>query len=125
MYSNYLDKICILLQYTSIMKNVISNCKGFQWDEGNLDKNRHLHQVTNGECEEVFFNLPLIVVPDAKHSQQEQRYYALGRTDADRWLFIVFTIRDDLIRVISARDMNQRETRKYDERLKRYTDFQE
>jgi hypothetical protein len=108
-----------------MIEDVISNCKGFQWDEGNLDKNWYLHQVANGECEEVFFNFPLIVASDTKHSQQEQRYYALGRTDTDRWLFIAFTIRDDLIRVISARDMNQRETRKYGERIKRDTDLQE
>ena len=107
------------------MKNVISNCKGFQWDEGNLDKNWFLHQVTNGECEELFFNLPLIVASDTSHSQQEPRYYALGRTDTDRWLFIAFTIRDNLIRVISARAMNERETRKYGERIKRDTDLQE
>ncbi len=107
------------------MKNVISNCKGFQWDDGNLDKNWYLHQVTNGECEEVFFNLPLITAADIKHSHQEQRYYALGRTDTNRWLFIAFTIRDDLIRVISARDMNQRETREYGERIKRDTNLQE
>ena len=105
------------------MKNVISNCKGFQWDEGNLDKNWYLHQVANGECEEIFFNLPLIIASDSKHSQQEQRYYALGRTDTNRWLFIAFTTRDDLIRVISARDMNERETRIYDKRVKRYTDL--
>jgi hypothetical protein len=107
------------------MKDLIFNCKGFQWDEGNWDKNWYLHQVTNGECEEIFFNLPLIIASDTKHSQQEQRYYALGRTDTNRWLFIAFTIRDDLIRVISARDMNQRETRKYGEQVKRYTDLQE
>ena len=107
------------------MKNVISDCKGFEWDEGNLDKNRYLHQVTNGECEEVFFNLPLIIASDTKHSQQEQRFYGLGRTDTNRWLFIAFTIRNELIRVISARDMNERETRKYAERIERYTDLQE
>lgn len=105
------------------MKDKISNCKGFQWDEGNSDKNWYLHQVTNGECEEIFFNLPLIVAPDTKHSQWEQRYYALGRTDTERWLFIAFTIRDDLIRVISARDMNQKEARKYGESVQRYTDL--
>ena len=105
------------------MKNTISNCKGFQWVEGNLDKNWYLHQVANGECEEIFFNLPLIIASDSKHSQQEQRYYALGRTDTNRWLFIAFTTRDDLIRVISARDMNERETRIYDKRVKRYTDL--
>lgn len=42
----------------------------------------------------------------------------------DRWLFIAFVVRDDLIRVISARDMNQRETRKYAERAQRDTRFQ-
>ena len=107
------------------MKNVIANCKGFQWDEGNRDENWHLHQVTNSECEQVFFNLPLIVAPDTKHSHKEQRYFALGRTDAYRWLFISFTIRDDLLSVTSARDMNQRETRKYAARTQRYTGFRE
>jgi hypothetical protein len=99
------------------MKNILANCKGFQWDEGNRDKNWYLHQVSNSECEELFFNLPLIIAHDTKHSQTEQRYYALGRTAANRWLFIAFTIRDDLIRVISARDMNQKESRKYANRL--------
>ncbi|HHY56712.1 MAG TPA: BrnT family toxin [Chloroflexi bacterium] len=101
------------------MKPVVSSCTGFQWDEGNSDKNWYLHQVTNGECEEVFFNLPVILAIDLKHSLTEQRYYALGRTDADRWLFIAFTIRVELIRVISARDMNLKEQKRYAERLKR------
>jgi uncharacterized DUF497 family protein len=94
------------------MKEAIYNCEGFEWDEGNSDKNWYLHQVTDSECEEVFFNLPLLVAPDIKHSQWEQRYYVLGRTEADRWLFIAFVIRDKRIRVISARDMNDREARK-------------
>jgi uncharacterized DUF497 family protein len=107
------------------VKTVISNCEGFQWDDGNSDKNWYLHQVTNGECEEIFFNLPLILTRDVKHSLIEPRYYAFGRTDADRWLFIAFTIRNHLIGVISARDMNQRETRKYAERVKTDTDLSE
>ena len=107
------------------MKTVISSCEGFQWDEGNSEKNWDLHQVTNGECEELFFNLPLILALDSKHSTTEPRYYALGRTDADRWLFLAFTIRNNLIRVISARNMNERETRKYAERLRTDPDFSE
>ncbi len=107
------------------MKAVIANCQGFQWDEGNSDKNWYLHQVTNSECEEVFFNLPLLLALDPKHSTTEQRYYALGRTDTDRWLFVAFTVRNNLIRVISAREMNERETRKYAERIKRDTDLSE
>lgn len=107
------------------MDAVVANCEGFQWDEGNSDKNWYLHQVSNGECEELFFNLPLILASDPRHSTTEQRFYALGRTDADRWLFIAFTVRNNLIRVISARDMNQREMRKYGQKIKRVTDLSE
>jgi uncharacterized DUF497 family protein len=100
----------------------VYNCEGFQWDEGNSLKNWNLHQVTDIECEEVFFNLPLITVGDREHSAGEKRYYSLGRTDADRWLFISFTIRNNLIRVISARDMNRKEIRKYAEKIKKYSE---
>ncbi|MCX6044378.1 MAG: BrnT family toxin [Chloroflexi bacterium] len=103
------------------MKAEIYNCEGFEWDQGNVDKNWYLHQVTNGECEEIFFNLPLILARDAQHSQNEQRYYALGRTDAQRWLFVAFAIRRKLIRVISARDMNRQETDIYAKQTKGHT----
>ncbi len=105
------------------MKDIISNCKGFEWDEGNSNKNWYLHRVTDGECEDVFFNLPLIVAADAKHSNREKRFYALGRTENNRWLFVAFTVRENLIRVVSARDMTGREQRKYAEKIKRYSDF--
>ena len=82
---------------------------GFDWDAGNLDKNWIKHRVSNAECEELFFNLPLVVADDTVHSQDEKRYYALGQTNASRWLFIAFTIRENKIRVISARDMSQQE----------------
>lgn len=101
------------------MRDDIYKATGFDWDEGNIDKNWYLHQVTNRECEEVFFNLPLVVATDAKHSQNEARAYALGRTDAERWLFVAFTIRHTLIRVISAREMNQKEAQKYAEYIQR------
>jgi uncharacterized protein len=72
--------------------------------------------VARLECEQVFFNLPLVVADDEKHSQDETRYYALGQTDRGRKLFLVFTIRNSLIRAISARDMNRNEKRIYDEK---------
>jgi hypothetical protein len=101
------------------MSKVLANCSGFDWDEGNSDKNLISHQVSDSECEEVFFNRPLIVADDKKHSITEKRYYVLGRTDADRYLFVAFTIRNNLIRVISARDMNNNETIRYYEKIKR------
>jgi uncharacterized DUF497 family protein len=101
------------------MGKVLANCTGFDWDEGNSDKNLISHQVSDSECEEVFFNRPLIVADDKKHSIAEKRYYVFGRTDADRYLFIAFTIRNNLIRVITARDMNNKETTRYHEKIKR------
>lgn len=65
------------------------------------------------ECEQVFFNQPLIAAPDVAHSEQEPRFYLLGRTDSGRLLFVVFTPRDTLIRVISARDMSRKERKVY------------
>lgn len=92
---------------------ILKNCVGFQWDVGNSKKNWLSHQVTKAECEQIFFNQPLIVGDDEKHSQTEKRFYSLGRTDEDRKLFIVFTIRKNSIRVISARDMSRKEREVY------------
>jgi len=65
--------------------------------------------LPHSECEQVFFNQPLVVAKDLEHSKQEIRSYALGQTDAGRLLFVVFTIRQNLIRMVSARDMNRNE----------------
>ena len=105
------------------MKNIFENVEGFQWDKGNVDKNWLKHQVLHIECEQIFFNEPLIVADDLKHSEKEKRWFALGRTETDRKLFLVFTIRKNLIRIISARDMNKKEKRKYDEEIKKHTEF--
>ena len=94
--------------------DIIIKCTGFEWDEGNLLKNWEKHGVSAPECEQVFFNKPLITGRDKKHSQQETRFFALGQTDTERLLFVVFTIRDGLIRVISARNMNRKERRVYE-----------
>lgn len=96
------------------MMDELSRCRGFQWDQGNAEKNWIAHQVTNDECEHVFYNRPLVDAPDDQHSRRERRYYALGETDTGRRLFVVFTIRGELVRVISARDMSPRERRAYE-----------
>jgi len=90
------------------------DCIGFQWDKSNIGKNWLKHKVTPVECEQIFFNQPLLVADDLRHSQKEKRYYALGRTYSGRLLFVAFTIRKNLIRVISARNMSRRERKKYE-----------
>jgi hypothetical protein len=88
---------------------------GFEWDQGNVDKNLIKHNVENWECEQVFFNDPLVVLDDPKHSIAEKRFAAFGRTDVGRLLVVIFTIRSKLIRVISAREMSRRERNFYEE----------
>ena len=91
----------------------LGRCTGFDWDEGNLDKNWETHRVAFWEAEEVFLNQPFLVASDPVHSGFEERYYCLGKTDAGRLLFGVFTLRGQLMRIISARDMNKKERRIY------------
>jgi len=86
---------------------------GFEWDKGNIDKNWIKHGVSPSECEQMFFNQPFVIADDDIHSEQEARWYGLGRTDGNRLLFVVFTMRKDRIRVISARDMSLRERKVY------------
>jgi uncharacterized DUF497 family protein len=93
---------------------VLAQCTGFEWDAGNAEKNWELHRVARTESEQPFFNRPVLVTSDERHSGDEARYAALGQTNADRLLTIVFTIRGTLIRVISARDMSRRERRVYE-----------
>lgn len=82
---------------------LLQKCTGFEWDGHNAEKNWRKHRVTPSECEQIFFNRPLVVADDIKHSEEEEnRFYALGHTDNSRMLFIVFTVRRDKIRVISA-----------------------
>ncbi len=54
---------------------------GFDWDEGNLTKSKHKHRVEPAESEQVFNNNPVYFY-DEKHSQQEERYFAYGITNA-------------------------------------------
>ena len=97
------------------MEKIFEQFSGFQWDRGNIDKNLIKHSVENWECEQVFFNRPLLVLDDTRHSVSEKRWAAFGKTDADRFLVVMFTKRGNLIRIISARDMNKRERKFYNE----------
>ena len=88
--------------------------EGFEWDEGNVRKNDK-HGVAASEAEQVFFNQPLLMLEDARHSQSEARFHALGMTHAGRKLHITFTVRGTRIRVISARDMHRKERSIYEQ----------
>jgi uncharacterized protein len=89
--------------------------EGFEWDDGNARKSSDKHGVSQAEAEQVFFNEPLLIVEDLRHSGHEPRLHALGRTDEGRPLHVTFTLRSPAtrIRVISARDMSRKERARY------------
>jgi uncharacterized DUF497 family protein len=87
----------------------------FEWDEGNLPKNLHKHDLIYQEAEEIFSNDPLVLTRDKTHFRSgEQRFGAFGKTKSGRRLFAAFTIRNTKIRVISVRDMTQAEEDVYE-----------
>jgi uncharacterized protein len=92
-----------------------TSVEGFERDDGNARKSGDKHGVSQAEAEQVFFNEPLLMVEDVRHSVHEPRFHALGRTDQDRRLHVTFTLRDaaSRIRVISARDMSRKEGAPY------------
>lgn len=94
----------------------LAQVTGFDWDDGNIRKNEK-HGVSMAEAEQVFFNAPLLVLADSKHSKPEPRFHALGKTHEGRPLHITFTLRHggEKIRVISARDMHRKERAVYEQ----------
>jgi uncharacterized protein len=94
----------------------LAKITGFDWDDGNARKNKK-HEVSTAESEQVFFNAPLLLLADTKHSDRESRFHALGKTDQGRLLHIAFTLRQAgmRIRVISARDMHRKERLIYEQ----------
>ena len=101
------------------MKN-FSSLVGFEWDKGNSQKSAQKHDVHPTEAEEIFFNSPLIISDDDKHSSIEKRYLAYGITNKKRFLTVIFTLRENetLIRVISARDQHRKERTVYARAIK-------
>ena len=89
---------------------------GFDWDEGNFTKCQK-HGLSIEEIESLFHSRPLIG-PDLKHSDEETRFQAIGRTAAGQPVIVTFTWRvsatERLIRPVSARYMHLREVRAYE-----------
>jgi len=92
----------------------VASLTGFDWDEGNRYKNSDAHGLDYRRIEEVFFNEPLLVMEDFTHSDAECRCFAYGHDDRGTRIMVVFTTRNDRIRVISARTMTPKEKAYYE-----------
>ena len=95
------------------LEELVEAVEGFDWDPGNSEKNWKRYEVTQAECEQVFANLPLLLAVTAQSGAVESRHIALGRTDTSRELTVVFTVRGNRVRAISARPMSRRERKEY------------
>ena len=90
---------------------------GFDWDGGNGSKSLEKHGVDQQEAEQVFLDPYVLILVDDKHSADEPRFHAYGKTAAGRRLHISFTLRrnETCIRVISARNMSRKERARYEQ----------
>ncbi len=98
------------------MIRVLPKVVAFEWDKGNIDKNLKKHNVSHQEAEEIFFDRYIKIFENIKHSQKEKRFTALGANDRNRKLYLSFTIRNQKIRIISARDQSKKERRLYEKK---------
>jgi hypothetical protein len=90
----------------------------FEWDEGNEQKNWIKHNVSAKEAEEPFLTEEQLIIEDIRHSaKHEKRYILIGESKQGRMLFIVYTIRNEKIRIISARDTDRKEVLLYEKAL--------
>lgn len=92
---------------------VVKDASGFEWDEGNIGKNKK-HGVEDKESEEAFLDEGKVIHKDISHSRDEERFIILGKTKKDRLLYVIFTYRKKKIRIISARDINKKEVQLYE-----------
>jgi len=97
----------------------LDHVEGFEWDDGNARKSADKHGVSQLEAEQVFFNEPLLLFDDKRHSAEEVRFHAYGKTNEGRLLQVSFTMRAEgrFIRIISARDMSRKERAVYDKEI--------
>ena|SRR5260221_14539325 len=91
----------------------LSKIVGFEWDIWNIDKSYNKHGISPNESEEIFLDEDVKIEKDLKHQQQEKRFIAIGKTTENKLLFVIFTIRNDKIRIISARTANKKEREVY------------
>lgn len=80
-----------------------------------IDVHFDLRDIKPKEIEEALED-PFSVrfMPDTDRSDGEARFYALGRTVADRYLFLCFRTDGKATRIIAARNMGEGEQRFYD-----------
>ena len=87
----------------------------FEWDESKARSNQARHGVGFEEASTVFSDPLSLTIPDAAHSQLEDRFIIVGNSHQGKLLVVIHTERGDNIRIISARRASRRERKDYEE----------
>lgn len=87
----------------------------FEWDPKKSASNERKHEVTFQEASTVFGDHLAMTFEDPDHSKDEQRYITFGMSKNDRLLVVSHTDRGEKIRIISARLMDRKERKIYEE----------
>lgn len=86
----------------------------FEWDDNKAESNALKHGITFDEAVTVFADPDLLFTEDSRHSQGEEREWAIGETENGSIVVVVFTMRDEQIRIISAREATKKERQRYE-----------
>ena len=86
----------------------------FQWDPSKAQTNLWKHRISFEEAVTIFGDPHLMFTVDPEHSYGEEREWAIGETDKGSILVVVFTMREDEIRIISARPATKQEINRYE-----------
>ncbi|HEX3253715.1 MAG TPA: BrnT family toxin [Pyrinomonadaceae bacterium] len=87
----------------------------YEWDEAKSASNREKHGVSFEEAATVFGDPLYVDFYDPDHSVDEHRYLIMGQSTAGRLLIVSYTERDEVVRLISAREVTSSERRAYEE----------
>jgi uncharacterized protein len=88
---------------------------GFEWDEEKATANLAKHGVSFEEAKTVFADPLYVDFYDPDHSSDEHRYIIIGESQQRRLLIVSYTERDDVVRLISAREVTRSERETYEE----------
>lgn len=86
----------------------------FEWDDAKAAQNYADHGVSFAAAKEVFKDPFAVELEDDREDYGEDRYVIIGTVDS-RALFVVYTLRNGTIRIISARGAEPHERRRYHE----------
>ncbi len=86
----------------------------FEWDENKAAENLKKHKVSFDEAKTVFGDPLSLTIHDPDHSLEEARFIDIGQSLQGKLLVVVYTERENKIRIISVRKATSAEKEYYE-----------